>query len=154
MNFTKINVIAKAFNELTNNELYDLLALRTNVFVVEQNCPYPELDYKDQVAIHVLIYHKNTLIAVSRILPPNISYPEVSIGRVATAKEFRGNKIGYFLMENNMAHVLKLYGKVPVRISAQSYLQKFYEHFLFKFTGKSYLEDGIPHLEMLYIPKD
>ncbi len=151
---TKIKVLIKEFTKLKNSELYDLLALRTNVFVVEQNCPYPELDYKDQSADHVLIYYQDDLIAVSRILPPQISYPEVSIGRVATAEKVRGQKIGVLLMESNMEFIRKKYGNVAIRISAQTYLQKYYEHFMFKFTGKAYLEDGIPHIEMLYTPKD
>ena len=149
-----LSIKRKTFEKLNVFELYDLLALRTNVFVVEQNCPYPELDYKDQVADHILMYDKTNIVAVARILPPDTNYPEVSIGRVATSALYRRQNIGKLLMRTSLEFIQNKYGNVPVRISAQTYLLKFYESFMFKFTGKSYLEDDIPHIEMLYTPSN
>lgn len=136
------------FRELSLQEWHDLLQLRINVFVVEQNCPYPELDGKDPDAIHVMGMIGKRVVATARILPAGLSYPEVSIGRVTTAGDFRGQGLGRILMEVCLLAVRDEFGKVPVRISAQTYLKQFYEDLGFTDTGKSYLEDGIPHLEM------
>lgn len=138
----------KPFAELTLSEWHDLLQLRIDVFVVEQHCPYPELDGKDPDAIHLMGKQDSRVIAVARILPPGLSYPEASIGRVATAAAFRRQGLGKTLMANSLRTVSEAYGNVPIRISAQTYLINFYNSFGFQETGKSYLEDGIPHVEM------
>jgi ElaA protein len=139
------------FNSLSVQELYDLLALRTAVFVVEQNCAYLELDGKDKLAIHVLGFDSNQeLIATARILPQGISYSEVSIGRVTLAQEARGIGLGHELMKEIMNNIHFMYGTVPIRISAQKHLESFYATHQFVSTGKNYLEDDIPHVEMLY----
>lgn len=148
-----IKYYIKKYNELTINEFHDLLALRINVFVVEQNCPYSELDGKDKKAIHVFgVDDKNKIVAVARILPKGVSYKEFSIGRVATHQLVRQQNKGIELMQQCMAYIKRNYPTENVRISAQSHLEKFYNKFGFKSTGKTYLEDNIPHTEMLYQP--
>ncbi len=141
------------FVEMSASQLHALLTLRAAVFVVEQNCPYQDPDEKDLKAVHVLGWCGDKLVACARILPAGVSYQEVSIGRVATGGEVRGGGAGRELMRACMQGIEKLYGNVPVKISAQSYLQKFYESFGFMRTEKAeYLEDDIPHIEMIYRP--
>ena len=145
-----MNWSIKSFQELSVEEWHDLLALRIGIFVVEQNCPYQEVDGKDKVSYHVFAQdEQNTIVAVSRIVPPGVSYKEWSIGRVAIAEDFRGLKLGYALMEQSIAFIQEKEPNAQIRISAQSHLQQFYENLGFVFTGKAYDEDGIPHIEML-----
>jgi ElaA protein len=145
-----MNWSIKSFQELSVEEWHDLLALRIAIFVVEQNCPYQEVDGKDKVSYHVFAQDKqNTIVAVARIVPPGVSYKEWSIGRVAIAEDFRGLKLGYALMEQSIAFIQEKEPNAQIRISAQSHLQQFYENLGFVFTGKAYDEDGIPHIEML-----
>lgn len=143
----------KKYDELTTSELYKIFQLRIEVFVVEQNCPYQDADGKDKHSYHVMGYLNDELCAYARIIPPGISYKEISIGRLANSKKVRGNGIGKNTMIRSMEEIEKIFGNVPVRISAQKYLRKFYENLGFKTTGKEYLEDNIPHLEMLFEPK-
>ncbi len=140
---------ALAFSELSLQDWHDMLRLRIDVFVVEQNCPYPELDGKDPYCVHVFGKSQGRVVAVTRIVPPGLSYPEVAIGRVAVSEEYRKYGIGRGLMLQSLREVQNRFGKVPVRISAQTYLRDFYGSLGFEETGKSYLEDGIPHIEML-----
>ena len=142
----------KAFHELENGELYQILKLRTDVFVVEQNCPYPELDNKDLEAIHVFCLENDEAIAVARLLPPGISYDEWSLGRIATHIKSRGSGLGKSLMTHLMTYMSVNHPEAAIRISAQSHLERFYNDFGFHATGKAYLEDGIPHIEMLFKP--
>jgi ElaA protein len=137
------------FNSLTLMQWHDILALRIDVFVVEQNCPYPEIDGKDPECLHIFGELDGKIVAVARIVRPGVSYPEVAIGRVATAMEKRSKGLGIELMKYCLQQIEVNFGTVPVRISAQSYLKQFYLNLGFKPTGKEYLEDGIPHLEML-----
>ena len=139
----------KPFKELSNAELYAVLKLRQEVFIVEQNCPYLDNDGKDIYAHHLLGYFENELAAYSRLLPKNISYEEVSIGRVVTATKFRGKDFGKLLVQKSIEELENLYGQVPIRIGAQAYLKKFYESFGFEDLNEPYMEDGIPHLIML-----
>ncbi len=143
--------VVKHYSDLSLDEFHDILQLRINVFVVEQNCPYPELDGKDKFAFHLFLLDEitNKICACARILPQNISYPEVSIGRVASDTSRRGEGIGQELMRQILLFISDKFGAVPIRISAQKYLVKFYESFGFISTGKEYLEDDIPHVEML-----
>ena len=141
----------KKFSDLSPQELLRLLALRCSVFIIEQNCPYLDPDYKDEYALHVMGWLNDELVACSRILPAGVSYEEVSVGRVASSSSVRGTGAGKMLMTKTMQYITDTFGKVPVRISAQSYLQKFYEGYGFKRTEKAeYLEDDIPHVEMLF----
>ena len=144
-----------SFNSLSLNDFYDIVALRIQVFVIEQNCPYQDLDGKDKKSFHVIGKNRDGEIkATSRILPAGMAYPEVAIGRVVVAEEERGTSAGHKLMDCCMEFIENQFGKVPVRISAQSHLEKFYNQHQFISTGKEYLEDGIAHVEMLYLPKN
>jgi len=145
----KYSSILKAFNDLTPAELYDLLRLRTQVFVVEQNCVFQDMDNKDQLCSHLLLYGDDQLVAYARILPPGVYYAEASIGRVITSLKSRGTGTGKVLMETAVATAMNLYPDQPLRIGAQLYALKFYERFGFKRDGEVYVEDGIDHVEMI-----
>ncbi len=140
------------FNDLPNKELHDIFRLRQEVFVVEQNCPYQDADGKDPKSLHMQGIQNGELIAYARIVLPGVSYKEISIGRVVTSPKARKTGAGKELMKVTMEYILKKFGKVPIRIGAQLYLQKFYEGFGFVQEGEEYLEDGIPHIIMLYTP--
>jgi ElaA protein len=142
----------RTFKELSIDELYAMLQLRTKVFVVEQNCVFQDMDDKDQKGIHVLGYADDVLVAYSRLLPANVSYPEMSIGRVLTDTDRRKEGFGVELMKRSIESMYQVYGKHPIKIGAQLYLKKFYESFGFTQTSETYLEDGIPHIEMLLTP--
>jgi ElaA protein len=144
-----INWVIKKFDELSLNELYSILQLRNEVFAIEQNCVYPDLDNKDQPAYHFMGWSNNNLIAYTRIIPPGVVYPEPSIGRVVTSPTVRGEGIGKLLMEKSIEHINNLFGITSIKISAQLYLKKFYEDFGFHASGDPYLEDGIDHIEMV-----
>jgi len=137
------------FDDLSALELYKIMQLRNEVFVVEQNCVYQDADNKDQKGFHFMGWDDNTLIAYTRILPPGLSYAEPSIGRVVTAPSARKNGIGRELMIRSIAVVKKLYGELPIKIGAQVYLQKFYTSLGFQQTSAIYMEDNIEHIEMV-----
>lgn len=140
----------KSFQELSLEEFHDIIALRIQIFIIEQNCPYQEVDGKDKLAHHLFFKNEmDEIIAVTRILPQGISYEEVAIGRVVVHEEYRGTGLGNQLMADSMNFVRDKYGEVPVRLSAQKHLENYYGNHGFKSTGKEYLEDGIPHVEML-----
>jgi ElaA protein len=141
----------KSFQELSLEEFHDIIALRIQIFIIEQNCPYQEVDGKDKLAHHLFFKNEmDEIIAVTRILPQGISYAEVAIGRVVVHEDYRGTGLGNQLMADSMNFVRDKYGEVPVRLSAQKHLENYYGNHGFKSTGKEYLEDGIPHVEMLY----
>ena len=146
MAFTEI---CKSFEALTPQELYALLRLRSEVFVVEQNCVFQDMDDKDQKGVHVLGYDGDILVAYSRLLPAGVSYGEMSIGRVLTDTGRRKEGFGIELMKQSIQSMYELYGQRPIKIGAQLYLKKFYEGFGFVQTSDVYLEDGIPHVEMV-----
>ena len=140
----------KTFEELTTKELYSILKLRTEVFVVEQNCPYQECDGKDLKSLHLYGYtDTNEILAYMRILPQKISYDEISMGRIVTSPKLRGTGMGKQLMREGLKFSQEIFGDESIRISAQSHLDAFYSEFGFISTGKEYLEDDIPHTEML-----
>lgn len=139
----------KSFSTLTAIELYQLLRLRSEVFVVEQQCVFLDMDNKDQNCLHLLGWQNNLLAASTRLVPPGISYTEMSIGRVVSSPLVRGTGIGRQLMEESIDACYKQWGKSPIRIGAQQYLEKFYQSLGFETDGEPYLEDGIPHVEML-----
>ncbi|HEX4373223.1 MAG TPA: GNAT family N-acetyltransferase [Puia sp.] len=141
--------LCKKFDDLTPRELYSILQLRNEVFVVEQDCVFQDADNKDQYCYHLMGWQENDLVAYSRILPPEIFYSESSIGRIVTSPNARGNGIGRELVKQSIEELYILFGKIPIKIGAQMYLQKFYESFGFKQTSDIYLEDDIPHIEML-----
>ena len=139
----------KRWDDLTPMDVYEILRLRSEVFVVEQQCVYQDLDGKDQKSSHVLFWENQNLVAYCRILPPGISYKEISIGRVVVSPNCRNQGIGSKLTQYTIQKINEMYGDEPIRISAQSHLEKFYSQFGFQSTRKEYLEDGIPHSEML-----
>jgi ElaA protein len=136
------------FPDLTPHELYDALRLRSEVFVVEQNCVFLDQDGVDQHCFHLLGYKNEKLAAYSRIVPPNISYEEASIGRVVTSRMVRKSGIGKELIRRAIKAVYDIYGNVAVKIGAQLYLKRFYESFGFAQVSSVYLEDGIKHIYM------
>ncbi|MGF1779655.1 GNAT family N-acetyltransferase [Vibrio nomapromontoriensis] len=140
----------KTFNELSTLELYRLLKLRVDVFVVEQTCPYPELDDKDhQEGVHQLLgYHGDELIACARLLPKGASYNEVSIGRVATKENHRGNGLGHDLIDQAIKECDRLWPNENITIGAQYHLQAYYGKHGFCACSEQYLEDDIPHIDM------
>lgn len=137
------------FDELSAGDLYRILQLRSQVFVVEQQCVYLDTDDKDQACYHLAGLFENRLLAYTRIVPPGVIYEEASIGRVVTAFTVRRSGMGKLLMEHSIKAVYSLFGKVPVKIGAQFYLREFYESFGFKQTSAIYLEDNIEHIYMI-----
>ena len=140
--------LLKYFDELTVQELYAILQLRNEVFIIEQNCIYPDLDDKDQAAHHLMCFDNNKLIAYTRILAPGISYPDPAIGRVVTAPGARRSGLGKELMQRSIDSCKNLFGNTSVTLSAQLYLKKFYESLGFSAVSEVYLEDGIEHVKM------
>ncbi len=143
-----MNIQTKKFEDLTTEELYRILQLRSQVFVVEQACVYQDLDGKDQKALHVLGSNNNILIAYTRIFGPGDYYPEPSIGRVVVAPAARAHGTGRLIMNASLQTIQEHFNTSKVRLSAQTYLQKFYISLGFEQIGEGYLEDGIPHIEM------
>ena len=141
--------ILKKFEELTPHELYTIMQLRNEVFVVEQNCVYQDADNKDRYSFHLMGWKEDKLIAYTRLIPAGTAYAEPSIGRVVTSPSARGTGAGRELMEHSIDTIYKLFGKQPIRIGAQLYLKKFYSSIGFEPTGDMYLEDGIEHIEMV-----
>ncbi len=139
----------KHFDELSNTELYAILKLRCQVFVVEQNCSYQDIDEKDKNCFHLMAWQGDELVAYARLLAPGITFAEACIGRVLTNQNYRGLGIGLTLIEKSIAHISHTYNTNTIRIGAQLYLKKFYESFGFKIAGPEFLEDGIPHIEMV-----
>ena len=143
------NWTCKKFTGLTTDELYTILRLRSEVFVVEQNCVFLDLDNKDQYCDHLMGWRDNVLVGYSRIVPAGISYVETSIGRIVSSPSARGTGVGRELLKESIETLYMLHGKRVIRIGAQYYLKKFYESFGFVQKGEIYLEDGIEHIEML-----
>ncbi|HHP1041587.1 GNAT family N-acetyltransferase [Bacillus thuringiensis] len=139
----------KKFDELTNIELYNLLKERTLVFVVEQNCPYPEVDGKDPFSYHLFKENNGEIIAYLRIVPAGVSYQEISIGRVFVKKEYRGQGIAEELLKKGLDFIQNELKEKTVKIQAQDYLRKFYSSFGFQTISETYLEDNIPHIDMV-----
>ncbi|MFM1794702.1 MAG: hypothetical protein RL642_1087 [Bacteroidota bacterium] len=142
----------KKFHELTALEVYEILKLRSEVFVVEQNCVFLDMDDKDQDAHHLQGRINGELAAVVRILPPGLSYTEPSIGRVVSSPKFRRQGVGIELMKTAIHETITLYGNVAIKIGAQLYLKKFYESFGFEQCSDTYMEDDIPHIKMIRNP--
>jgi ElaA protein len=141
------------FNNLTNYQLYQIIQLRNEVFVVEQNCVFQDVDGLDVNAYHILGFNDNNiLVAYARILAPAAVYKEPSIGRVVVKFNYRKFGGGKQLMHKAIEQTIALYGKQPIKIGAQCYLNKFYKDLGFTVAGNEYLEDGIPHQPMLWQP--
>jgi len=138
----------KHFNDLTPNELYEILRLRSEVFVVEQQCVFLDADHKDQNSYHIMVWQNNLLAGYTRLVPAGIIYDDPSIGRVVTSPLIRGTGIGRSLMEYSIRIVYKLWGKTTISIGAQLYLRNFYESLGFQQCSEIYLEDDIEHIKM------
>ena len=139
----------KSFDQLGVNELYAILRLRIEVFIVEQNCVFQDADDKDQKSYHFMGWIGDDLAAYTRLVPEDISYDKPSIGRVVTSPKYRRSGIGKELMIKSIESAYKLWGKQPIQIGAQLYLKKFYESLGFIVSGPVSHEDGIEHVEML-----
>lgn len=142
-------ITVKDYNALSKDELYQLLALRCQVFVVEQDCPYQDLDGKDEKAIHVLGYREGQLAAYTRIFYPGDYFEEAAIGRVVTDPAFRRKGLGKEIMEASIGWISSNLPGHHIRLSAQVYLQRFYNELGFREEGDTYLEDNIPHISMV-----
>ncbi|MCA1054054.1 GNAT family N-acetyltransferase [Rossellomorea aquimaris] len=139
----------KRFDELSTIELYSILKERTDVFVVEQECPYPEIDGKDLKSYHLYKEENGEVVAYSRLLPPGVSYEEASIGRILVKRSHRGKGIATELLRRSLAFIHDEMGESTVKIQAQEYLRDFYGSFGFQAVTETYLDDGIPHIDMV-----
>ncbi|MDC6387849.1 GNAT family N-acetyltransferase [Maribacter sp. PR1] len=144
-----MHIEVKKFKELTVHELYGLLQLRSEVFVVEQDCVYQDLDGKDKKAIHVIGKKNNVIVAYTRIFSPGDYFKEASIGRVVVKKSERQYGYGKVIMRASIKAVEEQLNTTKIRLSAQTYLLKFYNSLGFTTEGEGYLEDGIPHISMI-----
>ena len=142
---------SKQFSQLNNNQLYELIKLRIEVFVVEQKCFYSELDEKDRhpETRHLTAYMDSKLVAYARLLPPGLSYPDASLGRIAVESSARKQSIGLELMAKCLEEIKTIWPNDNIRIGAQEYLKDFYEKYDFYQSSESYLEAGIRHIQML-----
>lgn len=143
----------KSFEELKNKELYNILNLRSEVFVVEQECPFNDCDGNDENCYHLYLEENEEILAYLRIVEKGISYDEISIGRVVVSKDARGRGIARKLMLKGIEFIKKELNENEIRISAQAYLVDFYKSLGFEEVSEVYLEDNIPHIEMLYKTK-
>lgn len=144
-----LDIYVKTFNQLSLEELYYLLQLRSEVFVVEQDCVYQDVDGKDEKALHIIGKNNNTIIAYTRIFKPGDYFKEASIGRVVVSEKSRHLKYGHQLMLASINAVENSFHTKEIKLSAQKYLENFYTNLGFITIGKSYLEDGIPHIAMV-----
>ncbi|MGO4820007.1 MULTISPECIES: GNAT family N-acetyltransferase [unclassified Flavobacterium] len=139
----------KPFEALSVHELYDLLKLRSEIFVVEQNCVYLDLDGKDKIALHLFGTFEGKVVAHARLFKPGISFDNASIGRVVVDANYRDRKWGHDLMREAIAGIAYHYNVKEITIGAQLYLKKFYESHGFVQSSEMYLEDDIPHIDMI-----
>lgn len=139
-----------SFLALDTDQLYAILKVRQEVFVIEQKCFYLDTDDVDQVSYHVIGRdQQGTIIAYARLIPAGVSYAEISMGRVLVVEKERGKGIGRQLTQRCLEEATRIWGPQPLRLSAQAYLVKFYKDFGFESVGEEYLDAGIPHIEML-----
>jgi ElaA protein len=146
-----LNFKIKNFNELTIHELYEILQLRSEVFVVEQNCVYQDIDGKDTKAMHLIGTMDNKMVAYARLFNKGEYFENASIGRVVVDSKHRNLNFGHDLMRNAMDAIKQHFETTKISISAQLYLKKFYESHGFTQIGDGYLEDGIPHIKMIHM---
>ena len=144
-----IDITIKKYNDLSLNELYRLLQLRVEVFCVEQECVYQDIDGKDPKALHVIGTKEGNIVAYARLLKSGDYFNIASISRVVVAKNERQHKYGYDIMNASIKAVQEQFNETAIKVSAQSYLRKFYNNLGFKEVGEEYLEDGIPHIAMI-----
>lgn len=145
-----MKVEIKKFNELGLEELYEIFRLRSEVFVVEQECIYNDVDGKDLDSVHVMIKNEGRIEAYLRVIKEGISYEDCSIGRVLVAKEARGKGLARRIVKEGIDYITREWNKKRITIGAQEYLKEFYGSFGFKTVSDVYMEDGIPHVDMSY----
>ncbi len=144
-----LKIKVKYFKDLTKQELYSILQLRSEVFVVEQNCVYQDVDNKDQEALHVLGLKEDKIVAYTRVFKPGDYFKEASVGRVVVSKTERQNKYGNDIMKATIEAINVHFKETIIVLSAQTYLKTFYNNLSFIEKGEEYLEDGIPHIKMI-----
>ncbi len=144
-----ITTAVKTFDQLSTKELYELLQLRSEVFVVEQDCVYQDIDGKDQKALHILGIKNNKVVAYTRVFKPGDYFKQASIGRVVVKENERQFKYGYDIMKASIDAVKTNFNQTTIKVSAQTYLKQFYNNLGFNQAGEEYLEDGIPHIAMI-----
>lgn len=144
-----MKISVKRFNEFEIEELYDVLKLRTDIFVVEQDCAYPELDDFDKEAQHVIGWVDNDIAAYTRLLPPETVYTQPSIGRVAIAEKFRRKGLGQKIFDRSVIEIQKSFPGQEIKIQAQTYLEKFYQSFGFITISEPYPDVGVWHVDMI-----
>ncbi|GHA38741.1 ElaA protein [Salinimicrobium marinum] len=149
MNIQELDLKIKSFSELHISELYDLLQLRSEVFVVEQDCVYLDIDGKDGKALHVMGFRNGELVAYTRCFAPGIYFEEAAIGRVVVKANSRKENYGHEILRASVKAIEEEYDTAVIKLSAQTYLVNFYESHGFQQIGKGYLEDGIPHIAMI-----
>ncbi len=148
----QINWQCKPFHQLNTDELYAVIQLRNEVFVVEQKCVFQDADNKDQQCHHLMGWVDQKLAAYARLVPSGVAYSQVSIGRIVTSPGYRKAGAGKALMVQAINTSYQLFGKLPIKIGAQLYLKNFYSSFGFSQTSDMYPEDDIPHIEMVLEP--
>jgi len=144
-----LDIFIKTFSELTTDELYAILQLRSEVFVVEQDCVYQDIDFKDQKSLHVIGYKNEKIVAYTRIFKPGDYFELASIGRVVVVEKDRKYGYGHVIMKHSVEAIKTYFEETDIKISAQVYLKKFYKTHNFIQVGDEYLEDGIPHIAMI-----
>ena len=144
-----MKLIVKTYQELTKDELYAILQLRSEVFVVEQNCVYQDIDGKDEKALHIIGFINNTIAAYTRCFKPGDYFDQASIGRVVVRESHRGSGLALQIMERSVQEIINQFMVKTIKVSAQTYLKDFYESHGFIQFGDEYLEDGIPHIAMI-----
>ncbi|MFT3681327.1 MAG: GNAT family N-acetyltransferase [Ferruginibacter sp.] len=150
----QLHWVYKSFDELTAKELYAIMHLRSEVFVVEQNCVYLDADFKDAGSFHLAGWDGDNLVAYCRLLPAGLAFEEPSIGRVVTSPKYRKGGSGRQLMQLAIEKTLQQFGNRTITIGAQLYLQQFYGSLGFVQISETYLEDGIPHIHMQFTPEN
>ena len=143
-----LTIITKSFKDLTTEQIYKILRLRSEVFVIEQDCIYQDIDNKDQKALHILGFRNNALVAYARLFEPGYYFSAAAIGRVVVKKEERSKNYGVEIMRAAIKAAEESYGASDISVSAQTYLTNFYNDLGFIEEGETYLEDGIPHIKM------
>ena len=148
---TSMNFSVKSYQELSLDEFYEIMKLRIDVFVVEQNCPYPEIDGKDKKSLHLIMKSGDELAGYLRILPEGVSYDTPSIGRVIIAPAYRGKELGQILVQKGIDHIVENFENKNITIGAQAPLVNFYGSLGFEQISEIYLEDDIPHMDMIRV---
>lgn len=145
-----VEFLIKSYEELSLDDLYNLLQLRSEIFVVEQNCAFQDMDGLDRKSLHVLGYKDNQLVAYSRLFKPEDYFEFASIGRVVVKEGERHSGLGQKLMKISIQEIKKRFNQSVIKLSSQCYITKFYRSVGFREIGEIYLEDNIPHISMIY----